>query len=118
MRLQIIAKIGAIVAAVVTLITMMVRAAFFDVGAGVPWWLIVEFFGVWLAFVAVFFLVYVKEHFAGETFICEDCGTKFTPSFGKLVSSYRAGDKWRIRCPGCGERTPCRMKEDRTGGNL
>ena len=116
MRLRIITKLGALVAAVTTLITLTVRAAFFQPGAGMPWWLPLEFFGVWIAFVAVLCLVYVKEHFAGETFFCEDCGTEFRPSTAKLAASFRAGDRWRIKCPGCGERTVCRMKEDMTGG--
>ena len=116
MRLRIITKLGALVAAVVTLLTLLVRAWFFDVGTATPWWTFPVFFGVWIAFVAVFVLVYVKEHFAGETFFCEDCGTEFRPSTAKLAASFRAGDKWRIKCPGCGERTVCRIKEDDAKG--
>ena len=32
------------------------------------------------------------------------------------AASFRAGDKWRMKCPGCGERTVCRIKEDDAKG--
>ena len=116
MRFRTISAVGALVAAVVTLIARIVRASYFDGQPGSPWWSALVFFGVYAVFVVVFFFTYVREHFARETFFCEDCGAEFEPSTAKLATSFRAGDKWRMKCPGCGKRTVCLMKEDMTGG--
>ena len=114
MRFRTISAVGALAAAVVTLISRMVRASYFDSAPASPWWSVLVFFGVYIVFLAAAFFIYVKEHFAGETFCCEDCGARFEPSFVRLATSFRAGEKWRMKCPACGERTVCRMKNGRT----
>ena len=108
MRSKMIAAAVFAISAAVTAVIMLIRALALDTAFFTPW-MIPVFFAVYAAVTCAVFLVYARDR-DGGTFVCPDCGEEFSPSRARRVFAVRAGGKWYFKCPGCGERTPCRRK--------
>ena len=102
------------ISAAVTLVITAIRSLALDAPFFTPW-IAAIFFGVYAAVLAVVTIVFARERESG-TYVCPDCGEEFSPSATQRVLSIRVGESRYMKCPGCGERTPCRLKKDTEGG--